>query len=834
MTTSSLRRLPRRRVPTAALFAFVFLALSGLFLAPSAAAAAAHQSYDLPPGDAEQTLRLFSQQSRQQILYPPNEVSGVQTNAVRGDYSPRQALDAMLAGTILQAEEEAGTGAFTVRRKAPVAAAVDPAPASSAPEQPVQMSTFEVTTTQGRGYVATTSATGFKTDQPLMDIPQGDIVVTNDFIKDSAYENNTDVLQYFGVNQLIQGALFQLRGLSLQSNPYMDEMITHSFYEDDAIVDSYEVVKGPAQSLYVGAGLGGVVLETTKKPLPYRQEIIFASVDQNGLYRFMTDLTGPIGKLGDFDLAYRFVGVFQHGNEYFYNTNDDREVLFPELSLKYHNTSVRFYYNQQHVNGLPGLGFINGSGHLEESMGWKGANQYAPSNQPVYWNGITEYIEFLQKISDSWENRLSASHWKYSTDGPGMYPDSINLNAGTETWGSERGDEHWQNWTVLDDWQGHYQFGPDNWRVNNTDSFGFAYSSAVDKQLYYGTSPFPYPNGPVGGTVTIPYNSPAALHAIVTAPANDIAPPTPAQGSPGVDAQVQIAAIYWQHSIDAIPNWLTLTAGYTWDNVSKQTVSNWAILPWTGTIVTAHQWVYRLGAVVHLTNSLSLYALDSSNFLTPSGAFLQNGQLAPNQIGLGTELGVKWNLLGGRMSGEAAWYKLVSTNGLNRAAGINPNGIEYAAVIGNVTEEGVDGDAAFTIVPGWQLIGSWYAGHEVDPSDKPVPFSSDNSLSAFMRYDFGKTSVLDGLAIGAGVSRTGGRWMSTGGLVATPAVPSVVKVQSGTLVNAFVSYQFTKHWFVRANVANILNQEYPVAIESPLYVDPSEPTIFSIATSYKF
>jgi len=842
MPTSTPRTLPRGRARTATLFVTLLLALGGLFLASPATAADARQSYNLPPGDAEQTLRVFSEQSRQQILYPPNEVSGVQTNAVRGDYTPREALDAMLAGTILQAEVDTRTGAFTVRRKAPAAAptasATDSEP-SAEPERVVQMSSFEVTTTQGSGYTASTAATAFKTDQPLMDIPQGDIVVTSDFIKDIAYENNTDVLQYFGVNQLIQGALMQMRGTSIQSNPYLDEMITHSFYEDNAIIDSYEVVKGPAETMYVGAGLAGVVLETTKKPLPFNQYTLTAGVDQWGLYRFTGDFTGPIGTLGDFAFGYRLVMVFQHGNEYFYNTNDNRQVIFPEIGIKYKATTVRIYYNYQRINGQPGLGFMTPTGQLETAMGWRGANQYGPSNQQGYWAGRTLYAEILQKISDNWESRLSAANWRYMVDGPGEYPDSVNFDNNTETWGENRGDEHWENWTVLDDYQGRYQMGPDNWKMSNTDAFGFAYNSAVDKQFYYDTAAFPYPNGAPGGTATVPFNSPAALAALIAAPAN-LTPPPPAalwtSEAYANDIQVQTAAIYWQHTIDPIPNWLTLIAGFTWDSVATQSVTNWAVLPWQGTNISLSQWVHRLGAVVHLTRAVSLYALDSTNFLVPSGATLQNGDLAPPQLGKGTELGLKWNFFNGRLSGEAAWFKLVTTNGLNRAAGINPvTGVEYAAVIGSLTEEGVDGDASFVIVPGWQLIGSWYAGHEVDPFGQPVAFSNDNSLSVFTRYDFPKDGMLRGLSFGGGLSRTGGRYMSTGGLESsTYVIPPVVKVQSGTMVNAFVSYSPNKHWIFRVSVANLLDKEFPIATESPLYFDPSEPRDFSFAASYKF
>ena len=66
-------------------------------------------------------------------------------------------------------------------------------------DQVVKMDQFEVTTTQGHGYVATNASEAFKTNSSLMDIPQIDTVVTNDLITDIGFENLGDVLQYFGV-----------------------------------------------------------------------------------------------------------------------------------------------------------------------------------------------------------------------------------------------------------------------------------------------------------------------------------------------------------------------------------------------------------------------------------------------------------------------------------------------------------------------------------------------------------------------------------------------------------------------------------------------------------
>lgn len=56
---------------------------------------------------------------------------------------------------------------------------------------------------------------------------------------------------------------------------------------------------------------------------------------------------------------------------------------------------------------------------------------------------------------------------------------------------------------------------------------------------------------------------------------------------------------------------------------------------------------------------------------------------------------------------------------MTASAGINANGAAYVSVIpGDVVDEGVDGDVSFTPVPGWQLIGNWYAGHQRDPFGK--------------------------------------------------------------------------------------------------------------------
>jgi outer membrane receptor for monomeric catechols len=78
----------------------------------------------------------------------------------------------------------------------------DPGPsaveAKQSDDNVVQLSHFEVTTTQDKGYVTTNAATGFKTNQPLLSIPQAITVVTRDLIEDIGYAQSSDALQFAG------------------------------------------------------------------------------------------------------------------------------------------------------------------------------------------------------------------------------------------------------------------------------------------------------------------------------------------------------------------------------------------------------------------------------------------------------------------------------------------------------------------------------------------------------------------------------------------------------------------------------------------------------------
>ncbi len=96
------------------------LTLGALLSLAAQAAEPAKKNYDLPAGDAGARLKQFSETSGRETLFAAEAVRGVRTAAIKGEYTPREALDRMLDGTGLVVVQDKKTGALGVKR--------DPAP----------------------------------------------------------------------------------------------------------------------------------------------------------------------------------------------------------------------------------------------------------------------------------------------------------------------------------------------------------------------------------------------------------------------------------------------------------------------------------------------------------------------------------------------------------------------------------------------------------------------------------------------------------------------------------------------------------------------------------
>ena len=150
-----------------------WLAGAAMAAALSATPALAQEAraYDIPAQSASEGIRTLARDSGLQVIAPSEDVAGVRTNAVRGDYEPVAALRAMLAGTGLQVVET-GPGTVTVRRAAG---------AVVAGSEDTELSGVEVT--------------GSRIERAGFDTLQAATVVTGETIERRGYTNVLDALQ---------------------------------------------------------------------------------------------------------------------------------------------------------------------------------------------------------------------------------------------------------------------------------------------------------------------------------------------------------------------------------------------------------------------------------------------------------------------------------------------------------------------------------------------------------------------------------------------------------------------------------------------------------------
>ena len=187
-----------------------FRALRLFFLSSVFALAARAESvrdFNVPAGEARDTLKQFAAQARVEIAFPSANTLAVRTNSVTGRLAPQEAIASLLAGTGLSATRDPKTGAYAVKPEAvgpnaPRAAAdsarrpaVENLPAGSAQEQAIVLSPFEVKS-ENDGYYAANTTAGTRLNSSLDDLASSTTIVTKKQMADFALLDINDIFAY--------------------------------------------------------------------------------------------------------------------------------------------------------------------------------------------------------------------------------------------------------------------------------------------------------------------------------------------------------------------------------------------------------------------------------------------------------------------------------------------------------------------------------------------------------------------------------------------------------------------------------------------------------------
>ncbi len=332
----------RRRLPTCASLG----ALLGLGLAtPGALSAAdsANRAFNVPAGDAIVALKQFSAQSGEQLLYSFDDIHGVQTHAVSGEFTAIAALNQMLERTSLRARQDETTKAISIiavtKSRAPAPPAQRPpadsndspakpnttpmktpsilavaatwllagavAPAQTAPtptkEDAVQLSAFTVNTEKDHGYLAGESLLGGRMATDLSKSPADTTVLTKEFLDDIGALNYIDAGAFL-TNAVVAnpqdadyGNNISFRGIAggFPARNYFRNLNNVDFF----VVERLESARGPNAILFGDGVVGGVINTSTKQAKIGRDRSAFTvRTDSEGSLRSTVDLNRSLGK----------------------------------------------------------------------------------------------------------------------------------------------------------------------------------------------------------------------------------------------------------------------------------------------------------------------------------------------------------------------------------------------------------------------------------------------------------------------------------------------------------------------------------------------------------
>ena len=305
-------------------------------------------AFDIPEQKLNSALTEFAEQTGLQLLYSEELTEELTTKPVKGRYSPKQALNALLDGsgihyrylddTVITLERPKNNG-LTAET---LIAADNFVPTGTRSKEesyndPIEQEELTVQGGGWNGYNVLNASTATKTDTPLLETPVSVQVVPRAVMDDQKTARIKDALENVsGVRaqpSLGGGVGYIVRGFRT-GNVYRNGLLTNEggFGDFDAgNLETVEVVKGPAQ-LYGRAEPGGLISIITKKPLAapyYSLEQQFGSYD---LYRTQWDAGGPV--TDDDALLYRFSGAYQSNNSFRDFVSVDRKLFNPSITWR--------------------------------------------------------------------------------------------------------------------------------------------------------------------------------------------------------------------------------------------------------------------------------------------------------------------------------------------------------------------------------------------------------------------------------------------------------------------------------------------------------------------
>lgn len=690
----------------------------------------ATRDYDLPAAPMATTLTRIAADAGLVLSIDPVLVRERNAAPVRGRFDAQSALREALRGSGL---ELVGNGSSYSLRAGSGEAAVQLPDVSVVASQ-----SQENAWGPSRGYLAQRSASGSKTDTPLLETPRSISVATREQLQDRKVQNLDDAVRYMpGVIASSYGSdsradwmkirgfepIQILDGLPLVKGSYaMPKLETWN-------LERVAILRGPASSVYGQTPPGGLVDAVSLRPQAQSSNEVQVQVGNYQHKQISFDSTGAIDDDGRF--LYRFSGVGRDSGTVVEHIDDQRFNLAPSLTWNIGDDTRLTLLSQFNRDD---------TGATSQFLPLQGTKLATPAGKVDYHRNLGDpgwefYDKTYYALGYAFEHRFNEV-WQFRQN---LRYSKIELEAQTITSGNwvgavaddgtlQRGanvyDEDIAHFAVDNNFQADFSTGI----IAHTLLIGLDHQrTRTDYSWLYGAAPTSNINSPI-------YDQ--DFSAVGYFPFQDY---DQKRRNTGVYLQDQMALDAWR-----------LTLGGRWDRLDTDSVFHTL-----GARDSRRDSAFSGNAALSYVfeSGLTPYLSYAESFQAEAGG--TGGRTYRPSTGKQYEAGIKYQAPGSDMLLSAAVYDLTRQNILSTSL----NGV--TAPVGEVEVRGFELEATGNVTDNLSLTASYtYANSRMtevgDPRDRnrALPLTPEHQASVWADYDW-TVGPLAGVGIGFGARFVG-------------------------------------------------------------------------------
>jgi len=667
----------------------------------------------------------------------------------------------------------------------------------------------------------------YRGDVPLKELPQNVAVI------------EAQVLEAVGVTRL-DAALDLVSGVERQNNfgGLWDSFAVRGFTGDPNVPSGYlvngfnagrgfggprdassieriEVLKGPGSALFGRGEPGGTVNIITKKPRFTPEGSLAITVGSYDRYRVEGDATAPINDI----LAFRINGAYEQADSFRDFLSSKKLVVTPSLVAQIGERTTISYEGEGVRQDVP---FDRGVVSVNNQLGVIPTSRFLgeANDGDVRLEVLGHQLQFSHELTENWTLLLGAAYRDtllkgYSTDAELLASRQLIFRDG-RTLSRQRRYRNFEteHTVVRGELSGNFETGP----------FKHHIIVGADAERF------------ILDQVQLRFRPPLVTSNPTAAQANAIdifnpvygRPPPPLGPFQDSYEKQRAWGAYAQDQID-ITERLKLRVGVRYDEF-RQRIDNQITNRQTRANIT--NWSPQVGVMYVLSDNVSVYAAYAKGF-RPNSGFDVTGTAFEPEKSRSSEIGAKFDLLDGALTGTVALYKMEKSNIITS----DPINSGFAIAVGKAESKGVELDVDAKLPAGIRARLSYaYTDAEtavplLEPDfGQPVPAGApllgipkhSGDLLVFREFELAGERTL---TVGGSVQHIDKRLGQTA---------TTFKLPSYTLVHLFASYDFNAHLRLAANVNNLFDKDYYPASFARLWVQPGAPRTFSVRLAYTF